>query len=195
MKLKKFLVSIFIITLIVILISVSYKYFYLKFQKQLYPLPEEYLSCIEKYSEEYNIPKELICGIIHTESSFNPNARSNAGALGIMQITEETFIWLQFKMGVQNQYSVEQLFDYQTNIKFGTYFISLLFDEFKNYDTALAAYNAGRGNVLKWLKDPDISSEGTLINIPFEETSNYIIKVNKAKDKYTELYFSDNVAE
>lgn len=188
-------VIIVLIPLIILAGTIAYKHFYGKFEQQLYPLPDEYLSCIEKYSNEYNIPKELICAVINTESSFNPNARSHAGALGIMQITEETFNWLQYKMGIEGTYTKEELLDYETNIKFGTYFLSLLYNEFQNYDTALAAYNAGRGNVNKWLEDPKISKEGVLTNIPFEETSNYIKKVNKAKLKYTELYFSDNISE
>jgi soluble lytic murein transglycosylase len=87
------------------------------------------------------------------------------------------------------------LLDYEINIKFGTYFLSLLYEEFNDWDTALAAYNAGRGSVNKWLDDPNVTQDGKLVNIPFEETRNYIQKVNKAKEKYIQLYFSIQPSE
>ncbi len=192
MKTKtKVAITVILVPIILSLGMFVYKQILKKMELQMYPLPEEYVSCISKYSKEYNVPIELVCAVINTESSFNPNAISHAKAYGIMQITEETFNWLQYKMGIEGTYGKEALFNYDTNIKFGTYFLSILYAEFHDYDTALAAYNAGRGNILKWLDDPEITQNGKLIHIPFEETSKYIDKVNKAKIKYTELYFSD----
>ena len=184
-----------LIPIILIAATNGYKLIHKKIEQKMYPLPQEYLSCIEKYSDEYSIPIDLICAVINTESSFNPSAISHAKAYGMMQITEETFNWLQYRMGIDGTLSKENLFDYETNIKFGTYFLSILYDEFQNYDTVLAAYNAGRGSVLNWLQDPAITENGELINIPFEETTEYIQKVNNARAKYTELYFSDNTTE
>ena len=196
MKTKtKIAITIILVPIILVIGMFIYKHLQRKMEFQLYPLPNEYLSCIEKYSKEYNVPIELVCAVINTESSFNPNATSHAKAYGIMQITEETFNWLQYKMGIEGTYSKEKLFDYDTNIKFGTYFLSILYAEFQDYDTALAAYNAGRGNVHKWFTNSNVTQDGKLINIPFKETANYIEKVNKAKIKYTELYFSDTTEQ
>ena len=138
---------------------------------------------------QYDVPIEKICAIINTESSFNPKAKSTANAIGIMQITEETFLWLQFKSN--EEHKIDELYDYDTNIKYGTYFLSLLYEEFQDWDTVFAAYNAGRGRVNSWLSDSNYSKDGKLINIPFEETANYITKVNKASQKYINLYFTD----
>lgn len=162
-------------------------------EKRLYPLPGEYISVIEKYSEEYGIPIELLCGVINTESSFDPNATSHAGAMGMMQITEDTFNWLLFKSG--ESHTKDALYNYETNIRFGAYFLSLLYEEFGDWDTTLAAYNAGRGRVNSWLSDGKHSKDGKLTDIPISETSEYIVKVNKASKKYDKLYFSKTTTE
>lgn len=193
---KKTTAVLFKIILIVLLIFIgirTYKSAVIKLQKQLYPLPDKYIDTIEAYSKEYNIPIELLCGIINTESSFTPSAYSNAGAIGIMQITEDTFNWLQFKSGEQHE--TNELFDYKTNIKFGTMLLHYLYEEFQDWDTTLAAYNAGRTRVHTWLEDLRYSKNGKLTNIPFEETANYLKKVNKAAQKYKELYFSEITTE
>ena len=189
---KKFVF--FILTVLVLFFIIFagkniYKTISTKIDKTLYPLPEEYLASIKKYSSQYNVPIEKVCAIINTESSFNPNAKSTANAIGIMQITEETFLWLQFK--ANQEHEIDELYDYDTNIKYGTYFLSLLYEEFQDWDTVFAAYNAGRGRVNSWLSDSNYSKDGKLINIPFEETANYITKVNKAEQKYINLYFTD----
>ena len=169
------------------------KNIYRNIEKTLYPLPNEYISVIEKNAKEYNVPIEILCGVINTESSFDPNAHSTAGAKGMMQITDDTFYWLQFKSG--ETVSLDELYDYETNIKFGTFFLSLLYEEFGDWDTALAAYNAGRSRVNGWLEDGRYSENGKLTAIPFEETANYVIKVNNAAEKYNKLYFTQTATE
>ena len=189
---KKFVYFLFAILLLLIIIFAGrniYKTVSENIEKTLYPLPEEYLTSIKQYSSQYNVPIETICAIINTESSFNPNAKSTANAMGIMQLTEETFLWLQFK--AKEERKLDELYDYDTNIKYGTYLLSLLYEEFQDWDTVFAAYNAGRGRVNSWLSDSDYSKNGKLINIPFEETKKYITKVNKAEQKYLNLYFLD----
>ena len=189
---KKFVYFLFTILLLLIIIFAGrniYKTVSENIEKTLYPLPEEYLTSIKQYSSQYNVPIETICAIINTESSFNPNAKSTANAMGIMQLTEETFLWLQFKANEERK--LDELYDYDTNIKYGTYLLSLLYEEFQDWDTVFAAYNAGRGRVNSWLSDSDYSKNGKLINIPFEETKKYIKKVNKAEQKYLNLYFLD----
>ncbi len=189
---KKFVYFLFAILLLLIIIFAGrniYKTVSENIEKTLYPLPEEYLTSIKQYSSQYNVPIETICAIINTESSFNPNAKSTANAMGIMQLTEETFLWLQFKANEERK--LDELYDYDTNIKYGTYLLSLLYEEFQDWDTVFAAYNAGRGRVNSWLSDSDYSKNGKLINIPFEETKKYITKVNKAEQKYLNLYFLD----
>ena len=145
--------------------------------------PSEYANLIEKYAEEYCLPAELIYGVIATESGFDPKAQSNMDAKGLMQLTDETFEFVGYKLG--ENLSLDEVFDPETNIRYGTYLLSFLIDYFGNTDTALAAYNAGIGCVEGWLQNDDYSRDGvTLYNIPYEETRLYVIKVNAAMKLY-----------
>lgn len=153
--------------------------------KVLYPM--KYTDYVEKYSSQYGIDEELLYAVIKTESSFNPDAVSNADAVGLTQITPETFDWLKTKLG-EKELDIS-LTDPETSIKYGAFFLSYLLNEFENTDTALAAYHAGRGRVNGWLEDKSISPDGkTLIKIPISETAHYVKKVNKAINVYKNLY-------
>ena len=159
-------------------------------EKKTHPL--EYTEYIEKYAEQYKVPRELIYAIIKTESDFESNAVSSAGAVGLMQLMPSTFTDITENFLYENL-DVGMLYDPETNIRYGVFYLSWLKTNFDDWDCVIAAYNGGIGNVTKWLKDSNYSEDGkTLIikNIPFEETRNYVKKVNKAQDKYTELYFS-----
>ena len=135
--------------------------------------PMKYEDYIDKYSAQYDVPKTLLFAVIKTESSFDPKAESSAGALGLTQITPETFHWLQTKTG-------ETLSD-----------DALLLDEFNSAETAVAAYHAGRGRVNSWLKDENISPDGVnLKDIPIPETAHYVRKVMRAVNIYNSLYKS-----
>lgn len=153
--------------------------------KIIYPM--KYTEYVEKYSAEYGIDPNLLYAVIKTESSFNPNAVSQADAVGLTQITPETLEWLQTKLGEEGKSL--SLLDAETSIKYGAFFLSYLLNEFENADTALAAYHAGRSRVNGWLKDKSISPNGkTLENIPVKETAHYVKKVNKALNAYNNLY-------
>ena len=80
--------------------------------------PMKYENYIEKYSAQYDVPKTLLLAVIKTESSFDPKAESSAGALGLTQITPETFHWLQTKTG--ETLSDDALSDPETAIRYGT---------------------------------------------------------------------------
>lgn len=151
--------------------------------------PVQYSAEVEMFSENYSVPRELIYAVIKTESSYKSDAVSKKGAVGLMQIKPDTFVWLCEKNGDENN-DPDLLYNPQVNIKYGTYYLDMLYSEFGSWETALAAYNAGPSNVRKWLKDSEYSSDGVLTNIPFEETRQYVEKVIKARDTYIELYFS-----
>lgn len=153
--------------------------------KVFYPM--KYTEFVEKYSAEYGVEPELVYAVIKTESSFNPDAVSHADAVGLTQITPETFEWIKTKLGEENENL--SLSDPEISIKYGAFFLGYLVDEFGNTDTALAAYHAGRGRVNGWLKDEEISPDGkTLSEIPIPETAHYVKKVNKALNIYNNLY-------
>lgn len=155
-------------------------------------MPLEYTDIVEKYAAEYELDEALVFAVIKTESNFISDALSHANAHGLMQITEETFVWLQTKTGEKHE--LEILFDPDINIKYGCLFLSMLIDEFEVIDTALAAYNAGRGAANKWLQDNELSDDGiNLKHIPYPETRHYVHKVNNALEWYERIYdFNDN---
>lgn len=153
-----------------------------------YLYPRKYQKYVAKYADEYNLDISTIYAIIKCESNFNCLSVSSAGAIGLMQITPDTFNWAIMKSGEKNL-KENMLFEPSINIKYGCFIYSIFLEEFKDHKTALACYNAGRGNVLKWLKNAKYSSDGnTIENIPFEETSKYVQKVKNTKMIYEIIY-------
>ncbi|MGL4654755.1 MAG: lytic transglycosylase domain-containing protein [Sarcina sp.] len=151
-------------------------------------LPNEYSNDIQKYSVEYNLNPNLVKAVIKAESSYNPMVVSNMGAYGLMQITRETGYYIAGNMGM-GDFNQTMLYNPDINIQMGCWYLRNLINEFGDVNTALAAYNAGRGNVSNWLKNPEYSSNGkTLKEIPFKETSNYVKKINFYEKLYTNLY-------
>ena len=147
--------------------------------------PKTYEEIVKTYSEEYDVPEALIFSVIKVESGFDPYARSSAGALGLMQMMPSTFEWLTGEEHLNENLSALRLTDPEVSIRYGTYYLRYLYLKFENWDTVLAAYNGGEGNVAKWLDDPEYSDgQGNLTYIPFEETRNYVKKVNDAMAKY-----------
>ena len=149
--------------------------------------PLEFEELIRRYSEEHDLDPFLVKAVIRVESRFNPNAVSPVGARGLMQIMPNTAQWIAERMGLPHH--EDDLFNPAHNIRMGTYYLRSLLDEFGVQDTALAAYNAGRGNVGNWLNDPRYSADGlTLHTIPFGETRSYVVSVNEYIEIYRELY-------
>lgn len=165
-----------------------------KLNESMYPI--KYENYVEEAAELYGVDKCLVYGVIRTESNFNSEAVSGAGAIGLMQIMPETFTWLQnYRTDFMPEVILEsdELYDPQTNIDYGVYLLSYLLDLYNgNTSLAICAYNAGYGNVDEWLANGTISEWNvTAEDIPFPETSNYLTKVTSATEMYRELYFSN----
>jgi soluble lytic murein transglycosylase len=156
-------------------------------EKQMHPTDfEEYVN---KYSAEYNVPTYVIFAVIDVESNFKPYSTSDAGARGLMQMLPSTFEWLTSAEHLGEDLSADELYEPEVNIRYGTYYLSYLFEKFHDWDTVFAAYNAGEGNVAEWLEDDEYSSGGKLTHIPFKETRAHVKKVNKAIDYYKNTYY------
>lgn len=147
--------------------------------------PFEYTEYIDRYAAEFNLDRHLVMGLIKTESNFNADAISKSGAKGLMQMTDATAGDCAEKLGFSN-WSEERIFDPETNIYMGCYYLSYLRERFGGEtETALAAYNAGEGNVREWLSDSQYSADGiSLHTIPYPETASYIKKIRL----YTNIY-------
>ncbi len=173
-----FLIAVVIICLILLLSCVM---------KLLFP--KKYDDYVEKYSAEYEVDETLIYAIIKTESSFDSDAVSDVGAIGLMQIMPETFEWLQTKMPSEEKLDDNALYDPETNIRYGVFFLSLLQEEFGDTKLVIAAYHAGRGKVNKWLDDANVSPDGiTIEDIPSRTTAHYVSKVTDNIRIYDKIY-------
>lgn len=154
--------------------------------KKIYPL--KYNEYVEKYSAEYGIDSMLVYAIIKAESNFNPNTKSTSNAMGLMQLIEQTAIETAGKIGIE--YTEGCLYDPETNINLGIKYYSQLLNEYdNNYMLALTAYNAGTGNVKKWIEQGIIKPDGSNIeDIPYKETNNYVRKIIRDYNIYKDLY-------
>lgn len=152
----------------------------------VYPL--EYQEHIEAASERHSVDPFLVAAVIDSESSWNPNAESSQGAMGLMQLLPETAEDM-VRLGVVDgdRFDPDDLLDPETNIEFGCAYLGYLIDYFHgSTDRAIAAYNAGLSNVNDW------AQESTSLHnaITFPETQAYLIRVNNAWSRYRELYGS-----
>lgn len=163
-------------------------------ERRLYPL--YYTDVVEASADEFGLPPELVYAVILTESSFDADAVSSAGAKGLMQLTDDTNEWVAWRLGEEAEPS--RIFEPGLNIRRGCYLLSYLYERFGGWNEALAAYNAGVGRVDGWLNDILYSTDQkTLIvdKLPIEETRSYIIKVLNSAEKYKKLYFEENSEE
>lgn len=145
---------------------------------------DEILAC----AAEFSLDPCLVAAVIHTESSNRATVVSPKGAVGLMQIMPSTGEWIAGKLGMAD-YSEEKLTEPSVNIRLGCWYLRYLSDKYGGMErTALSAYNAGPGNVDKWLNDPTYGDGKRLISIPYAETAAYADKVLAAKEKYSELY-------
>jgi soluble lytic murein transglycosylase len=150
--------------------------------------PCDYSEYVSAYAEKYGVPEELVYAVIRTESDFDSGAVSSAGAVGLMQLMPSTFKWLTDEILFDHLES-GMLYDPETNIRYGTYYLSALYDRYGDWELALAAYNGGLGNVDKWLADDRYADgEGGLKKIPFRETRQFVKRVTAAREKYEKLY-------
>ena len=111
----------------------------------------------------------ILYAFIRTESNFDPNADSDAGARGLMQITEVTFDWIEMKIAPTESLTFDDLYDPETNIRFGSYFVSYCLDRYSGHlATAAAAYHSGWGTVDNLLQMEEHSADGeTLQGFPY----------------------------
>jgi soluble lytic murein transglycosylase len=151
--------------------------------------PLKYRESVEKNAHLYQIDPLLITAIMRVESSFDRYAISSKGARGLMQLMPETARWAADLMGLKD-FELEQLFDPEVNIAIGVWYLSNLREQFDgDMVLALAAYNGGRANVLRWLREEAWSGEvETVHDIPFPETRGYVQKVLNTYQWYRRVY-------
>ena len=151
----------------------------------------EYTEYVKKYANEYNVDEYLIYAIIKAESNFEPNAESHRGAKGLMQLMYSTAEDISKRIGIE--LNEDNIIEPDININLGTKYISMLIQKYNNINLALAAYNAGSGNVDGWIEKGTLKSDGSDIeNVPFTETNNYVRKILRDYEIYKNIYEESN---
>ncbi|MBA3717865.1 MAG: lytic transglycosylase domain-containing protein [Actinobacteria bacterium] len=150
------------------------------FQRLRYPL--DYKSIVRAHARNYRLDPALLAAVIYQESKFHPRAKSSSGALGLMQLQPATAQGIALRTG-GSKFRVEDLYDPELNIRYGSWYLRHLLDKYRNERNALAAYNAGQNNVDVWLR------EGK--GIQFSETRHYVSRVEELKKIYRDAYAND----
>ena len=142
-----------------------------------YPL--EYEHILRVHGRNHDLDPALLAAVVYVESRFDPNARSEAGAMGLMQLLPDTAKGIALRTGGGN-FAVADLEDPEINVRYGSWYLRHLLDRYGRMNLALAAYHAGPGNVDEWRR------EGR--GIVFPETREYVRRVTELERIYSRGY-------
>ena len=155
--------------------------------------PRTYAALVQQYAAEYGVDENKVYAIIRTESGFKPEAESKVGARGLMQITDETFLWIKSKIAPGDEVTSENFFLSLHDARSGSAVVaSCIANSGGGFYPAAAAYHSGMGLVDSLLQKAEYSADGkTLTAFPYEQMNLYVHKVNKNYQKYLALYAQD----
>lgn len=133
-------------------------------ERMLYP--RKYEALVDQWAETYDLNPLLVDAFIRTESGFDPQATSTVDARGLMQMTEETFIWLRSKIAPDEGLTFADLYDPEVSIRFGCYYLHLCLTRYNgDVATAAAAYHSGWGTVDNLLQMEEHSADGVTLQV------------------------------
>jgi soluble lytic murein transglycosylase len=142
-----------------------------------YPL--RYETIVRQHARNYDLDPALLAAVIYTESRFRADARSSAGAVGLMQLLPDTGRAIAVRTG-GDRFVVGDLLDPEINVRYGSWYLRELRRKYGDTRTALAAYHAGQGNVDRWRRQG--------VGIQFPETRAYVDDVLAAVPVYRRAY-------
>jgi soluble lytic murein transglycosylase len=147
------------------------------YERLRYPL--RYEQVVRGHARNYRLSPALLAAVIYTESKFDANARSDAGAVGLMQLLPDTAKGIAQRTG-GGRFVVTDLVNPELNVRYGAWYLRHLLDRYGDERTALAAYHAGQANVDRW------QAEG--VGIQFPQTRYYVDKVERLRKVYAHAY-------
>jgi peptidoglycan lytic transglycosylase len=142
-----------------------------------YPL--EYEQILRTHGGNHDLDPALVAAVVYVESRFDPNAESEAGAIGLMQLLPDTAEGIALRTG-GSEFVVADLRDPDINVRYGTWYLEHLYEHYDDMRLALAAYHAGQGNVDEWQR---IGA-----GIAFPETRQYVSRVLELARLYKRVY-------
>jgi soluble lytic murein transglycosylase len=147
------------------------------YERLRYPL--HYASIVRAHARNYHLNPAFLAAVIYQESKFDASARSDSGAVGLMQLRPATARGIAVRTG-GSAFRVSDLTDPELNIRYGCWYLHHLFQKYRSERLVLAAYNAGQGNVDRW------RAEGR--GIEFSETRAYVERVEDLKGIYRKAW-------
>jgi soluble lytic murein transglycosylase len=155
-----------------------------------YPL--DYPTVISGNARLYHLDPALVAAVIYEESQFDPQARSDAGAVGLMQLLPDTARGIAIHTGGTDFDPGTDLLDPDLNVRYGCWYLRHLRQKYRGYrngdELALAAYNAGQANVDEWIAR---TPAGQDVRIPFAETRAYVDDVKRLQGLYRRAYHTE----
>ncbi len=142
-----------------------------------YPL--RYEQVVRGHARNYRLDPALLAAVIYVESKFDADARSDAGAVGLMQLLPDTARGIALRTGGA-RFVVSDLTNPEINVRYGAWYLRHLLSRYGNEQTALAAYHAGQANVDRWRADG--------VGIQFPQTRYYVDRVERVKKVYARAY-------
>ena len=147
------------------------------YERIRYPL--RYSEYVRVHAHEHHLDPALLAAVIYQESKFRADARSSSGAIGLMQLTPSTAKGIALRTG-GTAFRVSDLENPELNIRYGSWYLRDLYSKYRSLSLALAAYNAGQGNVDRWRE----KGEG----IQFPETRAYVERVEHLQHVYRKAW-------
>jgi soluble lytic murein transglycosylase len=172
-----------LVTGVVALVAVAGAFLYLQetkpgpYARLLHPL--RYEQIIQGHAENYRLDAALLAAVIYQESKFEAGARSDSGAIGLMQLLPATAQGIADRTG-GSRFRVDDLYEPELNVRYGSWYLRHLLDKYDDEVLALAAYNAGQRNVDSWRERG--------VGIQFPETRAYVERVAELKRIYARAY-------
>lgn len=156
---------------------------------------QKYSGYVEHSAEEFDLDPLLVYAFICTESGFEPQAASDAGARGLMQITNETYSWIHSKLEPDTPEDFSLMFDPAANIRYGCYYVAACLERYNgDVRTAAAAYHSGWGTVDRLLEKSQYSADGACLDdFPYANMNRYVKKIEGNYKIYHFLYPQEDV--
>jgi peptidoglycan lytic transglycosylase len=149
------------------------------YERIRYPL--RYSEYVRVHAREHDLDPALMAAVIYQESKFRSDAKSSSGAIGLMQLTPSTANGIAIRTG-GHAFRTSDLYNPEINIRYGAWYLHNLFAKYRSERLVLAAYNAGQGNVDRWLAHEE--------PIQFAETRAYVKRVERLKSIYARAWRS-----
>ena len=190
MGLKKAAIrSVVIMIILALSVAIGFAYHLIWRQIDLKNHPREYSEWVSNYSEKFGVPEYVVYAVIKTESGFQSNKVGEDGAVGLMQITPARFSRLLTMTKATLDAGI--LYDPETNVEYGTYYLSYLYTQYNRWDMVFSAYASDESTVEGWRNNPEYTDGNrNLKEIPDEDVRSYVDRVNKAIEVYKRLYYN-----